>query len=65
MGENNLDNTNSDDAKSLENLCIDFMNEWDRCCKYPDTQEDIERLDDVYNKMYKHIFGIINNKDSK
>jgi len=48
--------------KKLEQLCIDFMNEWDRCSKYPDTDEDLERLDNVYNKMYEIIFGLKSKK---
>lgn len=56
----------SDDTKEkwiIEHLCVDFMNEWDRCHKHPDTEDDRKRLNDVYNKMYIQIFG--SNKETK
>jgi len=48
--ENNLD------PKILENLILEFMNEWDRCGKYPDTPEEIKRFNWIYDKMYQYIF---------
>lgn len=47
--------------KTCENLCIEFMNEWEKCGKLPDSEADLSRLDNVFNKMYEHIFGKVEN----
>ena len=44
------------DSQILENLILEFMNEWDRCGKYPDASEEIKRFNWIYDKMYKYIF---------
>ena len=45
------------ECKALENLILDFMNEWDRCGKWPDTSEELRRLNFVYDRMYEYIFN--------